>query len=623
MHVQRGFSSLTIDVSSFEPFANARLSDGHKVLKVAFLDNVPSWRSLHYAAPGFEKFCIDVASILLGLQAAARLGNKKSRKAMTTDRSPAIIGGTGFESFVLWCETASTLSRLVLGYGRDRSSLVELDGIGYLINSTHILAVFIYASSLSHKMFNTISRRKHARPAFLNFRSSTAYITFVISFAVFTDQFLFAVILPVFPFSLHDRSHIPEDQVQLWVSILLGVYAIACCITSRESAYRYSTLTVTDLYQQSGDGTLTDQASVGCRGSLGLATSIIWSTGLAIMVDTVGEAHIGEYMGYVGIALNLGTLVAPILGGIVFSKAGYDAVFYMTFGVIAVDVLGRVFMIETETALKWVAGESDPAEKVGERDIEAIAGAASRDSVKNSTTTLDSGRAQTFRSTSPSSARAKSLKKGHLPPVITLLFSVRFLAALLGVVALAAIYSGVETVLPLYTERIFGWDSTGGGLIFLPFMLPSLLGPLFGKVVDRFGPRWPAAIGFALACPALILLRLVNHDTLDQKIILGVLLVMIGMGITLTMEPLMAEFTYMATRHDEKLGTGKTSYAQAYGLFNMAWAAGDTIGPFWAGLIVDAYGWGTMGWSLGLLAGISGVPAMLWCGGWIGGVERE
>lgn len=83
-------------------------------------------------------------------------------------------------------------------------------------------------------MFNAIARQNNARPTFLSLRSSTAFITFVVAYAVFTDQFLFAVILPVFPFSLHDRSHVPQEKVQLWISLLLGVYAIACCITSRE-----------------------------------------------------------------------------------------------------------------------------------------------------------------------------------------------------------------------------------------------------------------------------------------------------------------------------------------------------------------------------------------------------
>ena len=62
-----------------------------------------------------------------------------------------------------------------------------------------------------------------------------------------------------------------------------------------------------------------------------------------------------------------------------------------------------------------------------------------------------------------------------------------------------------------------------------------------------------------------------------------------------------------------------TAYAQAFELFNMACSIGDTGGPICAGLGCDAAGGGTMGWVLGLLCGVTAIPAGLWCGGWIGG----
>lgn len=66
-------------------------------------------------------------------------------------------------------------------------------------------------------------------------RSSTPFITFVIAYAVFTDQFLFAAIVPVAPFALQQQLRIPEDRVQFWITILLGVFGIACFLTSGKS----------------------------------------------------------------------------------------------------------------------------------------------------------------------------------------------------------------------------------------------------------------------------------------------------------------------------------------------------------------------------------------------------
>jgi hypothetical protein len=35
----------------------------------------------------------------------------------------------------------------------------------------------------------------------------------------------------------------------------------------------------------------------------------------------------------------------------------------------------------------------------------------------------------------------------------------------------------------------------------------------------------------------------------------------------------------------------------------------------WAGFVVEKAGWGTMGWSLGLLSGVAAVSTLVWTGG--------
>ena len=63
-----------------------------------------------------------------------------------------------------------------------------------------------------------------------SFRRSTGFIVFVISFAVFTDQFLYAAIVPVVPFSL--QGQVPESRIQFWTAILLAVFGIGCFVFS-------------------------------------------------------------------------------------------------------------------------------------------------------------------------------------------------------------------------------------------------------------------------------------------------------------------------------------------------------------------------------------------------------
>lgn len=122
------------------------------------------------------------------------------------------------------------------------------------------------------------------------------------------------------------------------------------------------------------------------------------------------------------------------------------------------------------------------------------------------------------------------------------------------------------------------------------------------------------------AIPFWVLLRLVNHDSTGQKVLFCALLCLIGVALTLVMPPLMAEIAYVVeAKERERPGRyGKTgAYAQAYGLFIAAFAAGSLIGPIWAGYIESTAGWGTMAWSLGLLSFSGAVPCLIWTGGFI------
>ena len=61
----------------------------------------------------------------------------------------------------------------------------------------------------------------------------------------------------------------------------------------------------------------------------------------------------------------------------------------------------------------------------------------------------------------------------------------------------------------------------------------------------------------------------------------------------------------------------------ALGLTNIGFATGSIVGPFFAGFIRVHSDWGTMGWALGLLAGVPSLPVFLFTGGWSLGERDE
>lgn len=81
-------------------------------------------------------------------------------------------------------------------------------------------------TTIRHITSHTSTRK----PWLLDLRSSTWFITATVCTAVFTDIFLYAVIVPVFPFSLVRRIGVPEEDVQHWLSVLLSVYGAALLV---------------------------------------------------------------------------------------------------------------------------------------------------------------------------------------------------------------------------------------------------------------------------------------------------------------------------------------------------------------------------------------------------------
>ncbi|KAF1988644.1 MFS general substrate transporter [Aulographum hederae CBS 113979] len=479
----------------------------------------------------------------------------------------------------------------------------------------------------------------------LEFRSSDMFIVSTISIAVFTDMFLYSVIVPVMPFALSSRAQIHPNDVQYWVSILVAIYGAALVFFSPFCGWiadRTSSRRLPLLFGLVALGVATAVLNVGTsigvlilgRVLQGLSAAIVWIVGLALLVDTVGPQRIGQATGWVGIAMSLGILLGPLLGGIVFDKAGYYVVFAMAYVLIGVDIVLRLVLIEKKVALKWLPKEqpspsTEPPQVDAQgaltgneditKDIEMVANTA-----EDLPISAPSGTGSDFPATDQANPSLAQKGRFNLPPVVTLLASRRLLSALWGIMVQAALLTSFDAVVPLFTHNVFGWDSIGAGLIFLTITIPFVIGPVVGALSDKYGPRWLATAGFIMACPFLVLLRLVHENTVKQKVLLCALLAMIGTALNLTLPPTMAEVSYIVALKEEqskKLNNGKSvfgdkgAYAQAYALFNMAYAAGCVVGPIWAGMVNQTAGWGTMSWSLGALSAVTAVPTVIWCGG--------
>ena len=206
-------------------------------------------------------------------------------------------------------------------------------------------------------------------PHFLAFRSSSTFILATVCIAIFTDILLYGIIVPVIPFALTSRVGVDEDSVQTWNAILLACYTIALFVGSplvglyadHTSSRRWPLLI--------GLVSLAGSTIILCLGRTialliigrilqGLSAAIVWTVGLALMVDTVPD-KIGEAMGYSAIAMSMGLLVSPAIGGAVFAAKGYYSVYYIAFGCIFLDIVLRLILIEKKIARQWIANDEE------------------------------------------------------------------------------------------------------------------------------------------------------------------------------------------------------------------------------------------------------------------------
>ncbi|KAF2751370.1 MFS general substrate transporter [Sporormia fimetaria CBS 119925] len=486
-------------------------------------------------------------------------------------------------------------------------------------------------------------------PFLLKYRSSNVFIVTTVALAVFTDLFLYGVIVPVMPYAMEERMDIKEDEAQSKVSTLIAIYGAATLVASPvcgwladRSSSRRSPLLL-GLLALTGATVLLNVATnmgylIAGRLLQGVSAAVVWTVGLALLADTVPQEHLAQAMGYVALAMSAGILVSPILGGVVFDKAGYNAVFGMCYALLGVDVLLRLLLVEKKVAVRWDPNPSETAACAAEEpspsfsEKRASHAPLDEESGPEYDPTTKSTRPGISEASAPDPVTPHDSTERHvpekrlrdrLPPIVSLLYSRRLLAALFAAIIQSSLITAFDGVLTIYVRDLFNFSATAAGLLFLPLVIPSFISPVAGWVADRFGGRYPASTGFLLATIPLVCLRFVDQNTLNDKVLLCALLALIGLTLDFTFPPLLAEITHVVDQKEKKMiasgkpGYGKGgAYAQAYALFNVAFAAGCTVGPLVAGAIVDSAGWATMSLVLGLLSAVTTVPVFLYLGGW-------
>ncbi|KAL9039005.1 MAG: hypothetical protein Q9214_005054 [Letrouitia sp. 1 TL-2023] len=353
----------------------------------------------------------------------------------------------------------------------------------------------------------------------------------------------------------------------------------------------------------------------------GFSGALVWITGLALLVDTVGREGIGQAASLSDIGVTTGTVLAPTLGGLLYENAGYYSVFAVSFAILAVDVFLRLVLIEKKAANAWLLAESS------QRGYGTIMGNGTDDGCRSnvSSSTIKKSGQSDDEDQDPfidpgSELRGWDWIVQKTPTTLKLLKSSRIQAALYGLLVQSVVLCSLEAVLPIFLNETFGWRAQGGGLTLLALAIPSVFAPVVGYLSDRYSPRWIAGALFMIAVPALILLRFVEKPSMEDVSLLLVSLVVLGFTVNCVMSPLLVDLTSAVEDFEQdhpEMFQKAGPYARVYGMMVISFAAGTMFGPTLGAYIYRHADWATLALFLGLLSASEGLVALLFTDGFI------
>jgi MFS family permease len=149
-----------------------------------------------------------------------------------------------------------------------------------------------------------------SKPVGLKWRSSTSFIITTVAMSLFTDLFLYGLVVPTLPFLLEDRVRVPSYQIQGYTSALLAIYAASSVLFSPLAGYFADKISTRRLPFLVGLSALIGSTALFAVGQTvlvlvvarilqGISAAVVWTIGLALVYDTVGSANLGKTIGSV------------------------------------------------------------------------------------------------------------------------------------------------------------------------------------------------------------------------------------------------------------------------------------------------------------------------------------
>lgn len=412
----------------------------------------------------------------------------------------------------------------------------------------------------------------------------------------------------------------PEDQIQSHVDGLLAAYAGASVVFSpiagiladktstRQGPFLFglTALLLATILLFLGNNVPT---LIVARLLQGCSAAFVWTIGLALCVETVGPENLGKTIGSIFSFISVGNLVAPLLGGVLYQKAGYAGVFGIGFAVLAIDFIMRLLVIEKKVARRYnFTAQDDDNENTAPNSNDEEAASDEQEPLLGTKAEDD----------------YYTISQDHQPaiirkvPILPCLKNPRLIAALMVAFVQALLLGAFDATIPTIGQEYFGFDSLKAGTLFLPLgVFDFLLGPIFGWVVDKYGTKVAAVGGYTFLVPCLVLLRLPHAGGKNQIILYAGLLALCGVGLAAIGAPSIVEAGNIVQKYYDVNPSWfgeQGPFASLYAMSSVAFCAGLAVGPEVAGELKQAIGYGNMNIVVAIICGFTAALSFFYIG---------
>ncbi|KAJ5928373.1 hypothetical protein N7466_007329 [Penicillium verhagenii] len=418
-----------------------------------------------------------------------------------------------------------------------------------------------------------------------HWRSSDGFIISTMCLALFTDELLFAFMVPLLPTILEDRIGLAASSTQRYTSIFLAEGAFVSVVSSpfigsiadATSSKKLLLLILLVLALVSvvclSLTTTLSWLFIG-RFFQSIASNALWIVGMVTMTENIGSEHMGKIAGLSSTMTAVGTTTGPVLAGILFGLGGYWLAWAGAIGFLVVDIIMRLLMVERQHT-----SENEERDPLLNDSSESPSTPNGIDSPEASPVEIQGWRFY-----------------------LCLFRQSRFAAGIFGYYVSALLIACFESTLAVHVRDAFGWGVLPVGLLMTSIQGPGMvLAPFVGWLRDRIGSRTPTTIGFIALIPFLFLLGIPGDDRFPWanegsrgKVIYAVSMAMLGclmcmLGGVGTMEA--TETIDLLETDNPGIFGPNGGYSRAIAITGMSFMAGLMTGPLLAGLLVEQLGY--------------------------------